>query len=562
MDNVSRHKRRMAILRQYKSKSHVKDIATKDEADQFLQSEVDQEFLEASDVSKNLSKKIHQIDLSVSSEELSNYLSSMESQVTADNILKPVFLGLLDGTMRAFNIGTKQGFTATRLYEECASFEYSQDYSKSTLDSFTENRNEINNKNEFAQNTQYSNGKLKRGQDDVISARDGSKMKKTKDEHFGNNLKASDAYNADENIYKNSTHAKSKNQKEQSAEADHVIPCEIICNELKANKALSLSDIKEITNSNENLVITSKKNNRGTKVGKFAKSREQLQKEIKQGYAEDKSGKKSPLSQSDIKAREKMVDKMENAKKSLDQEINKKVEENITSDRNTQKRLASDATASAMNQFTGDMLLNLMKPLYFELNDCFHSGIENGVSAATFKQALKFRLNRMKQHVMDNVFETLKGDVFSFFKNFVSMLLEGIVNCFVGVFKQTIRVMKEGVKILFQIYPILKDSSKNSNQKGDAILKLIAGSATIFAGIGIEAWLNTVGLPEPWSIMLASILSAVLTTLTMYLLDKADFFGVNQDLKMKRVNELIEIDIKDGKQELLGLFSNKLSPAL
>ena len=192
----------------------------------------------------------------------------------------------------------------------------------------------------------------------------------------------------------------------------------------------------------------------------------------------------------------------------------------------------------------------MIKPLYYELNDCFKNGIEEGVGEHSFKAALKKRFNRMKDHIMKNATAILGDGLLNFFKNFLTMLLEGIVNCFVGIFKHIARVIKEGIKILFQIVPVLRDKNKSAAEKGDAILKLIVSSVTIFAGIGIEAWLNSLGLGEPWSIIVASILSAVLTALMMYLLDKIDLFGINRELKMKRVSEVLSMKIDKSEQNI------------
>ena len=129
------------------------------------------------------------------------------------------------------------------------------------------------------------------------------------------------------------------------------------------------------------------------------------------------------------------------------------------------------------------------------------------------------------------------------------MLLEGILNCFVGVFKKIARVVKEGVKILMQIAPILRDEKKSPAQKGDAILKLIAGSVTIFAGIAIESWLS--GMGEPLSIIAASFFSAVLTALTMYALDKMDLFNINKGLRVQRVSEILNLEIENTEHEII-----------
>lgn len=622
MDRLERHKNRIKVLEKHRATAHIKSLASDREAEPFLSGEVDQSFLQKADVSQAYSKKIDSFDLSVSSAEVDKLLSSLEKNVSADTILEPVFLSLLDGMGRAFNIGSKQGFTATRLYKECVRFDYSQAGTTTYLDSYTENLNELRNKEVLGEKSSYSNGEFFRENEDPTEMRDGRKMKKAKESHMNGEFIAADGYNVDEKVFFNKAYAKSRGEQAQAAEADHAVSCAEIANQLKDNKALNPKDISDIINIDDNIVVTSKKNNAGEDIGKSDKSREQLQKELEQGFVENKEGKKTFLNEGQKKARANMVSKMREAQKSIDKATNDTVVDNILNFNNEQQkqndvedydkyikftrkerkkamekarrsgeskedrenlkkkhkeerdaeketfenkekearkakgakevrqRLKSDALDAAAYQAIGDLLITFIKPLYFELNDCFKNGIEAGVDTNNFKSALKIRFNRIKSHLMEQATALLKDGVLSFFKNFLSMLLEGIVNCFVGVFKQVARVMKEGVKSLFQIMPILRNEETSPAQKGDAILKLIAGSITVFAGIGIEAWLNSLGLMEPWSIVVASVLSAVMTTLVMYILDRIDLFGVNRDLKLKRISEVLEMRITEHKEDI------------
>ncbi len=555
MNAFQKHKDRMEKIRKYKATSHLKEVTTEKAPDISIYGEVDPYFLQKMNVFEAYSNRIDCFELNVTDNEVNELISSLETEASADSILEPVFLGLLDGTMRAFNIGTKQGLTASRLYGECRSFSYESPHTKNDLDSITEHVNEQNNITEFGQTSNFANGKMSRDNEQSLNMRDGPKMERAKSEHLDGQTKSSDGYNADSSIFENKKHAKSQGKNDQSAETDHAVPCAEICNQLKSNKALNLEDIKEIVNIEENLVVTSKQNNRGSNTGKFDKSQDQLQQELDQGYVVNKSGKKTTLSKEDKVTRTNMVEKMKQSQESIDSATNEKVLGNVFKDDKTQKRLGEDAGNAASNQAIGDLILALIKPLYYELNDCFKNGIEKGVGESNFSSALKERFKRMKKHIMNKAKTMLEDGLFGFFKNFVTMLLEGILNCFVGIFKHVARIIKEGVKILFQIIPVLRDKNKNPAEKGDAILKLIASSVTIFAGIGIEAWLNSLGLVEPWSIIVASILSAVLTSLTMYLLDKIDLFGVNRDLKFQRVSEVLSMSTEEKESSIRDMLS-------
>ena len=165
-------------------------------------------------------------------------------------------------------------------------------------------------------------------------------------------------------------------------------------------------------------------------------------------------------------------------------------------------------------------------------------------------------MQRIKNFALNHAGGMLKDSVFSFFKNFLSMLLEGIVNCLVGVFKNIFRMVKEGLKVLTQIVPILRDKHKSFSEKGDAILKLAAGSLTIFASLGIESWLSSAGIPETFSIIISSILTAILTTLSMYLLDKLDLFGVKEEVRLGRIDEILSLKMSETEQEMFSMVNS------
>lgn len=112
-------------------------------------------------------------------------------------------------------------------------------------------------------------------------------------------------------------------------------------------------------------------------------------------------------------------------------------------------------------------------------------------------------------------------------------------------------MVKEGFKVVMQIVPILANGHSTMAQKGDAILKLVAGSLSIFAAIGLESWLSSLGLPGPLAIVLSSVLTAVITTLVMFLLDKLDMFGANDELRKKRIDEILAQEIETSQANAL-----------
>ncbi len=552
MNGLDKSKKRRERLRSLKRHSHLKLVQEAMPDNKHLKGSIDEGAVLFSNMSHEYSQRITTFKPSINDDDVQNFIKCLDSNFDPfQKVLEPVFLSLLDGTMRAFKMGTKQGITASRLYNECKSFSYElPEKGMGMLDSYTEYQNEKENIAQYDSQSEFKTGKIFRD-DSQVNMRDETKMSKAHSVHFNDERVAEDGYGGGDLIYENKTHAKGVDKEAQRTEIDHAVSCSEVCNKLKKNKGLTDSDIKDIVNVDDNLVATSFKNNRGAKIGKFSKSGADLQKEIDSGYVENSKGKKHYLSESEITTRKNMVKKIKAAQQVIDKETNKKVSENLKRNSEVQKKLASDASMAAANQSLGDLIILFIKPLYYELKDCFVQGIEGGVNAETFKSALSTRINRMKSYIYKQAANALGEGLLSFFKNFISMLLEGIVNCFVGIFKSVFRMMKEGIKALMQIMPILNDKKKSPSEKGDAILKLLASSLTIFASIGIESWLNSLGIGEPWSIIISSILTAVLTALTMYLLDKLDLFGVEEDARIAKVDELLTMKINDSKELMI-----------
>ena len=547
--DVKRFKRRQKIIKELKSQPKKPSLADVTLVSHFLSEKEEVGRVDQSIKNIHKSYSIKWDDIKVSDLEVEEFINQFNTkEASIDAIMGPAFLSLIDGTMRAFKIGTKQGLTASRIYNECKSFTYNKDrYIDYEVDRFTEHLNEQNSIKEFDNKSKYEQGGIfQREGEESLGMRDQAKMDRYKREHFKGEDAAQDEYSPRDKVYKdNKTAFKQVDQIDepsrgerhpQSAETDHIIPCTELCNNLKSNKALNSQDIKDILNNEANLAVT----NHDLNLWKGGKTNEELIKK----HSEDFS----------IKQREEMNRKSQKARSNLENETNKKVVGNIINDQTVKSRLAKGATEAASNRAVGDVIIFFIKPLYFELSDCMRNGIEKGVDAHGFLKALKKRFGRLKDYIQRNVSGMIQGGALNFIKSFFSMLIEGILNCFIGVFKHIVRAISEGIRILMKIIPVLKDSSKTAAEKGDAILKLVALSATALAGIGIESYLNTLGIGEPWSIILASVLSTVVAALVMYLLDKMDLFSLKRNLRNSRIREALELMKNETDEKLENLI--------
>ena len=255
-------------------------------------------------------------------------------------------------------------------------------------------------------------------------------------------------------------------------------------------------------------------------------------------------------------AKENMLQMEKDAQKHINNDADKAILANITGQGtgNTKEiwgKSASNAANQSKDYVVGNVILFIIKPLYYEISDIFNNGLKEGVNAESTSQAFKIRFGRVKKYVLDNALSFLGDNVWEFVKGFISSLIEGIISLFVGIFKQILKVVKEGIKVFVQAGKVLfgkQASQMTAAQKGDAIIKILGGSVIAICGIGIEALLNKIGVTEPWSVILSTMLSGIASTMFMLLLDKIDLFSVKAEKRRMRIEEIFDERINDIKE--------------
>ncbi|WP_010098514.1 DNA repair ATPase [Ornithinibacillus scapharcae] len=489
------------------------------------------------------------------------------------SVLRPVFTSVVDGLMELGSFGKsmrKKGLTATRIVNDCEAFSYegSRD-THNDVDGYSEYKNADDNKTNYGEDnrkkydrdTYEDKGKMKDYK--LGKLKDGSKL--VDDEYTGEKNKLY-VFRDDPDKRRNDS------RYDYQAEPDHIVPLENIHRDFKGNYGLTDEDIKRIANADYNLAVTSGKLNGSKLHDSNSEFIEKQEKKGKDGYKLDETTKQKmrDLEAQSIKAIRNEVDKtvgqnlvgkgnvdaefkkMYGKRKLTDADKNSKEYKQLQRDKakGIYKDAAGVAAEQAKDYAVGNAILYIVKPIYFELKDCFKHGLIKGVQASSAIEAFKIRFGRVKKFVLENVSGFLGDNVWEFVKNFISSLIEGIISLFVGVLRQVLKVLKEGIKIFAQSAKVLfgRDSkTMTPAQKGDAIIKILGGSVIAISGVGIEALLNKVGIGEPWSIVLSTFLSGIASALFMYLLDKADIFSVKAEKRRDRIVDIFNERIKDIK---------------
>jgi hypothetical protein len=479
----------------------------------------------------------------------------------ADSVIKPVFLSVLDSLLEIppFRKARKKGLTASRVFTECEQFSYS---TPSTDNDSNNGYNDYKNADEYLDSYGEANRKkFIRSKYENKNAMDKYKENQLKDED--GNLKKTklieDEYAGEKNlyVYRNDPDKRRNDPGNYQAETDHIVPLKQLHNQFKGNYALSDHDIKMIANSDYNLAVTSRKINRtksdqtnseylktlkgeqydtlrSNMRSKEKEATNEINKNVNKTVLNNLTGKGN-ISDQEFKDKYGRSTKKEDKQGQLYKDLQKEKMHDI------HKQNMKNAADQAKENAVGNLILFIIKPIYFEMKDCFKNGIVEGVGASSTLEAFKIRFGRVKDYVLQNALAFIGDNVWEFIKGFISSLIEGIISLFVGIFKQVLKVIKEGIKLFVQSAKILfgKESRHMTpSQKGDAIIKILGGSVIALAGIGIDMLLNKLGVPESVSLVLSALLSGIASTIFMYLLDKMDLFSVKAE---KRRDRLVDI---------------------
>ena len=520
-----------------------------------------------------------------------------------DEVLKPVFMSVIDGLLEATSGGRaarKKGLTASRVVEECTSFSYDDlEDNHTNVNGYTEYKNINHDEIEYqvqlekwkkdgknGDRPQYNGSVNSNSTQEYVRSNleDSSAMNDYKEKQRHGEKKIKDEYTGKDNLYVSQNNMPDNYNDEthrKQAQPDHIVPLKQLHEQYKHNYALDDSDLKRIANSESNLAITSAEINQvkrdmtnkqyiewmdehgkpldeNTKKIMLQKQKEatkSIKSDVNKTVAKNLVGK----GQVDEKAMKNAVNEFkENNGQAPTEEQRNQIEQNLIKKKTNEIRgtAVKNAAGQAKDYAVGNLILFIVKPIYYEISDIFKNGLKEGVGADSGTQALGIRFTRVKKYVMTHAKAFFGDSILDFVKGFVSSLIEGIISLFVGMLKQVLKILKEGVKIIVGSVQILfgkNAKAMSPAQKGDAIIKLIGGSVIAISGVALESLLNKIGIGEPWSVVLSTMLSGIASALFMYILNKSDLFSTKAEKRYERVKEIFDERIKD-VQEATELF--------
>lgn len=339
----------------------------------------------------------------------------------------------------------------------------------------------------------------------------------------------------------------------EKLDQDHIISAYEVHND--PGRILSGVDGRELANADSNLVGTSSSLNRSKKAMSMSEYIEKLQAESEKRKErievlknkEQRSDKEQAELNKLEKQEEADLERMAELDEAARKEYNKTINHAYYTSKEFQMDLlvtsSKEAVKMGLQQAFGLFLVDLSNGFIDELIDSYKNGFIQGTEEDTFFKACEVRLKRVADKVCSDWKKLVTAFKDGIFSGFISNVITTLINTFITTAKTTIRVIREGTKILFDAFKtvLLPAPGKNALDKWDAALKVIVSGAITTGGIVLqdtfEKCFVSVSFLGNYGTLFATMISGIVTGLSvsvaLYGLDKWDPFGA-KDLKKRR----------------------------
>ncbi len=545
-EQLERLKRRQQISKEIKTSNNKYESNNDELVSQYLNSDIDKTKIH------NFEKISFDTNIDVSNSEINELLNSISAVYDKEKLgllIKDCRNNVLSNIIKPFGIGSiianydKTGGNVDTVHNV-------RQIGKDPNMTYKDKQNEID----------YTN----RGDYDSKKYHAGSNFQKikheAKKEYQNNDFKSiKDEYTGEVNLdfLGNSKNAPAN----RNAELDHVVEAKAIHDD--AGRVLAELDGVKLADSEDNFAWTNKSLN--ASMGSWAK-------EVNNKWKKE-HGVDAPLSEVDMKAyikahpnldektKANMLQQYEKSRQAYDAKINKKYYKSKKFKTQVVKTGAREGCKMGIQQAVGLVLKELVESIFDECMDIYKNGFRNGMQIdASFFQVFKERLFNIGNKILAKWEDVVKAFGAGFFSGFLSNLITVIMNMFFTTAKNVVRIVREGIFSLLRAIKLLFFPPEGMSLKEAAheATKLIASGLVIAGGIVLEEVLDKflVGVPfvNLISDVLLGLLTGLMTSLIVFLIDKWDIFGVNVDKKheylMNHLDQMIDKNVK-GIEEIL-----------
>lgn len=230
-------------------------------------------------------------------------------------------------------------------------------------------------------------------------------------------------------------------------------------------------------------------------------------------------------------------------KKYLTQQLKKQGRETVITG-------AQEGMKMGAQQAFGYLLMELFTNSLIEIKTAFNHGLEG----ESLHKDICIRLKRIGSNTLAKWKNSFEVGVAGLISGFISNIVTTLINVFATTSKRLVRMIREG---LFSLLKALKTllfppAGMTYSEAAHEAMKLLVAGGLISIGIFFEEFLEKFFLSIPFLIPIAQILTsviigaitAIVTAMLVYLIDKLDIFNVVKVEEDKYILESLDNDIQ------------------
>jgi len=203
------------------------------------------------------------------------------------------------------------------------------------------------------------------------------------------------------------------------------------------------------------------------------------------------------------------------------------------------KKAAQDGvkigTNQGLQQALGALLSEFISASFFEVKDILSNGWENGQYDISWIESLSSRMNNVKNKLLlkwKNIAGAFASGTLS---GLLSTIVTALINMFIKTGKNIVRLIREGFMSLMKaikvlIFPPEGMTLQQASHEASKVLTtglIITGG--ILVGESIATILNGIPFADTISVVLAGLISSLGSLFVVFMLDKLDLFGINEN---------------------------------
>ncbi|MBM5459056.1 hypothetical protein H8F21_15920 [Pseudomonas sp. P66] len=207
---------------------------------------------------------------------------------------------------------------------------------------------------------------------------------------------------------------------------------------------------------------------------------------------------------------------------------------------------------AAFQAAMGAILVELFAGIFDEVKDWYRNG---AAAESTIGSELKRRLKRVGVRVAKQWKAVLAAAAGGMITGLLSNLVTVLINAFLTTAKRTVRMIREGAGSLVSACKtlLLRPEGMTIDEGLHEASKVLVGGGVIVGGILLEEAVSKALQAIPFIAPIADITTAVIvgtataitSTLAVYLVDKADVFGVNRAKRLEHINDELDASLEE-----------------